>query len=228
MSSKKTALLVFALSVEEELKRKPFMKAGDLVISLDRYTRRVTKKSGLPVFYVDETKQQGDSFGAKLSNAFQSVFDQGFDAVVAIGNDCPQLQESHIHQATHHLIFGKPVLGPSVDGGFYLIGLCRQHFDQDTFSKYAWNTRGVAAELRDDFTKRRFQPTELDRLHDIDHLSVLKDIPTLETEDLTLRNIIRSLGQELPDFDLITSLSLLGLVQQITKNKGSPFALINS
>ena len=57
---------------------------------------------------------------------------------------------------------------------------------------------------------------------------MLKDIPTLETEDLTLRNIIRSLGQELPDFDLITSLSLLGLVQQITKNKGSPFALINS
>jgi hypothetical protein len=47
----------------------------------------IGSKTKLPYFISDESTQQGDSFGDKLSHAIQSVLDRGYDKVIVLGND---------------------------------------------------------------------------------------------------------------------------------------------
>ena len=82
--------------------------------------------------------QEGTSFEARLSNAMKTLFDQGYESLVVIGNDSPDLTTATLREAFSSLERRNPVLGPSDDGGVYLIGLQRDHFDYDAFLRLPW------------------------------------------------------------------------------------------
>ncbi|KGF72108.1 hypothetical protein DO97_12230 [Neosynechococcus sphagnicola sy1] len=65
---------------------------------------------------------EGD-LGARMTQAFAQGFQAGWERVVMIGTDCPHLQVSHLAQAFESLETADLVLGPALDGGYYLIGL---------------------------------------------------------------------------------------------------------
>lgn len=71
-------------------------------------------------------RPQGEGgLGTRLSRAFAHGFTDGVPAMVMIGADCPGITPSILAQAFSALTEHDLVLGPAVDGGYYLIGLRR-------------------------------------------------------------------------------------------------------
>jgi len=67
--------------------------------------------------------QEGDDLGARLARAFEAHFAEAAGPVIAIGADTPSLNAEVITAAERALGEHDVVLGPALDGGYYLIGL---------------------------------------------------------------------------------------------------------
>lgn len=68
--------------------------------------------------------QRGDGLGARMLNAFVETFLAGFGRVVIIGTDHPTLPPAFVERAFEELAAPfTTVLGPSDDGGYYLLGM---------------------------------------------------------------------------------------------------------
>lgn len=85
---------------------------------------------------------EGD-LGDRLHRAFVQAFAQGARQVVAIGADCPGLGPALFAQAFAALAREDLVLGPAMDGGYYLIGLNQPA--PALFSDIPWGSDGVLA-----------------------------------------------------------------------------------
>jgi len=67
---------------------------------------------------------QGDGdLGARLERAFADAFAAGAERVVVIGSDCPEVKTSDVRTAWRELQTHDVVVGPAMDGGYWLIGL---------------------------------------------------------------------------------------------------------
>jgi len=109
--NKKIAILIFANSAEYEAKQKPFQSSEVLFDVLNAQILKVVKNTGLPYFLSSEKNQIGATFGERFTNAIESIYNRGFEAVVTIGNDTPHLQTKHILTAVHQLKQNDIVLG---------------------------------------------------------------------------------------------------------------------
>lgn len=85
--------------------------------------------------------QAAGDLGERLIQAIQSAFAAGMQRVVTIGTDCPGLDASRMGQAFAALNRADVVLGPAIDGGYYLIGLRR--LVPELFQGIAWSTETV-------------------------------------------------------------------------------------
>ncbi len=118
-------------------------------------------------------RQQGTDLGERMEHAFAQVFSQGIQQAVLIGTDCPGLTGKIISSGLETLKKHSLVLGPAVDGGYYLIGLCRP--DKTTlpgpsilFNTIDWGSEHV---LQQTVTRARntgLSYALLPKLHDID------------------------------------------------------------
>lgn len=133
----------------------------------------MARNSQLQVFWVDEKKQQGSTFGERLANAFEYVFDHGFQNVISIGNDTPELCHTDLQRAAESLIQQKAVLGPTADGGDYLIGLNKSSFCKETFQNIPWQTDAVNDSLIQHFNAMGCEIEFMQTLEDVDHESVI-------------------------------------------------------
>jgi rSAM/selenodomain-associated transferase 1 len=92
--------------------------------------------------------QRGDSFGERLAFATEDLLKVGFEAVCLINSDSPTVPTSSFVEAVEELM--KPgdriVLGPSDDGGYYLIGLKKLH--RRIFEEIDWSTKHVFDQTR--------------------------------------------------------------------------------
>src|SRR3990172_6395297 len=70
--------------------------------------------------------QNGSDLGEKMKNAFAAAFSEGFEKVMLIGSDIPDLPKEIVDEA--FASDGEAVIAPATDGGYYLIG-----FRRDTF-----------------------------------------------------------------------------------------------
>ncbi len=82
--------------------------------------------------------QHGSTLGERLVHAFQWAFEQGADRVVVLGSDAPDLSRQWIAQAFESLDRSDVVLGPTVDGGYHLLGLTR--LIPELFDGMPWST----------------------------------------------------------------------------------------
>jgi len=121
--------------------------AGEFFQQLISETERISASSGVDVIWVDEKKQQGNSFGSRFTKAFQEVFDAGYDNVISIGNDCPYLTSEILEKAIQNIQRKDMVLGPDQDGGAYLIGLSKSVFDPEAFEALSWQKESLFSEL---------------------------------------------------------------------------------
>lgn len=85
--------------------------------------------------------QLGDDLGERLIHATAGAFDRGASTVIAIGGDCPSLDETCLREACCALESAEVVLGPAIDGGYYLIGLRGQF--PELFRGIPWSSDAV-------------------------------------------------------------------------------------
>jgi rSAM/selenodomain-associated transferase 1 len=69
---------------------------------------------------------QGDGdLGERLDSAFRDAFRDGFQRVMVVGSDCPEIGPEDLGLADERLSETDVVLGPAIDGGYWLLGLRR-------------------------------------------------------------------------------------------------------
>src|SRR5436190_7986700 len=90
-------------------------------------------------------EQQRPGLGHALAYAFEYHFAAGYDVVMLIGSDNPTLSTEPIHTASAALRDGHDLaIGPSADGGYYLIGMRQPHLG--VFYRIDWSTSRVYAQ----------------------------------------------------------------------------------
>lgn len=90
--------------------------------------------------------QVGTSLRARLANAFARQFAEGAGRAVVIGTDCPGVNRRLITEAFTALGESDVVIGPALDGGYYLIGLSAPQ--PALFRGISWSTAAVAVQTR--------------------------------------------------------------------------------
>jgi rSAM/selenodomain-associated transferase 1 len=87
--------------------------------------------------------QRGDAFGERLTAATDDLLQLGFDSVCLIDSDSPTVPDTAFSEAIDVLSKTNDcvVLGPSDDGGYYLIGLKKTH--RRLFQQIDWSTEHV-------------------------------------------------------------------------------------
>lgn len=110
--------------------------------------------------------QHGNDLGKKMENAFKQGFDQGYSDICIIGSDCYQLRATHIKSAFDLLTHNEVVLGPSADGGYYLLGMNKLF--SEFFNHKKWSTSEVLKDTLEDTQTLKIKHTLLETLIDVD------------------------------------------------------------
>ncbi len=85
--------------------------------------------------------QVESDLGGRMQNAFELLFDKGYERIVIIGSDCYELTSAIIEDAFNKLETSEVVIGPAKDGGYYLLGLTRPI--PALFTGITWSTNTV-------------------------------------------------------------------------------------
>jgi glycosyltransferase A (GT-A) superfamily protein (DUF2064 family) len=151
LRSDQTAILFFSRTPQEEACCKKIVsrrKTLTITHALQRQSLKEAQLVGLPVFHCTGKQQHGNSFGERLANAIEETFAKGYERLLVIGNDTPDLDAELLRNAWQSLNENSLVLGPSLDGGVYLIGLTAEAYRRDSIIQLAWET----CELQETFT----------------------------------------------------------------------------
>lgn len=122
----------------------------------------------------DYLPQQGNDLGQRMENAFDSIFQKGFRQVLLLGTDFPDLPGSIIDEAFESLHKNDAVIGPAVDGGYYLIGFNSHSFLPEVFDKIPWGSDTVFQKTITVLGSNRSRIHVLPQWRDIDTYQDLK------------------------------------------------------
>lgn len=168
------AILFFTRTAAEEARFKTYAhhtgyrKNYRIAREFIDHTRRILDDSEFPVFTITEQQQQGDTFGERFKNAYLQLFRNGYDKVLALGNDCPALTIDDVRNAVSQLKFHDYVVGPASDGGTYLLGISKACFRAISFQQLSWETNDLLPDLLNYIKRYKFSVQVLDELYDID------------------------------------------------------------
>jgi len=115
--------------------------------------------------------QQGHDLGSIMRDSFEQAFDRGFFGVILTGSDIPHLPGGYIEKAFRKLEHNDIVIGPALDGGYYLLGMNKKSFNDRFFREIPWSTSRVFA-----LTLKVIADNNLTRFI----LPCLRDIDTLD------------------------------------------------
>ncbi len=85
--------------------------------------------------------QAGDTLGARMHGALQAVLAEEPGTALLIGTDLPLFRRALLSAAVHALERADVVFGPTLDGGYYLVGLRQPR--AELFERPAWGERTV-------------------------------------------------------------------------------------
>lgn len=111
--------------------------------------------------------QSGDDLGERMSIAFDYLFAEGFTNVCIIGSDCYELTSDIILDAFEQLKLNDLVIGPVLDGGYYLLGM--NEMIPEVFINKAWSTDTVFSDTLKDAAMLNLTLHQLPILSDIDN-----------------------------------------------------------
>jgi uncharacterized protein len=112
--------------------------------------------------------QTGRDLGEKMKNALAETFAAGFDRAILIGSDLPDLPAIIIDESFDALAHSPTVIGPCLDGGYYLIGFTKDGFLPDIFDDIAWSSGTVLSGTGEHFRDHDVRPYVLPAWLDVD------------------------------------------------------------
>lgn len=120
--------------------------------------------------------QRGANLGERMMRAFEDCFDRGAERAVLIGADLPDLPGEFLGRGFEQLDEMDLVLGPSADGGYYLIGFAREGFEPAVFEGIEWGTGQVLMQTIARIHKSDKSAGLLPRWQDVDTAADLADL----------------------------------------------------
>jgi uncharacterized protein len=113
-------------------------------------------------------KQEGDNLGERLNSAIAYVANLGFSPLIVLGADSPTLPPLFIETARAALASNDAdvVLGPTTDGGYYLLGVRKPV--PNLFNYVAWSTDRTFTQTAHNIKQLGLRLLELPRWYDVD------------------------------------------------------------
>jgi rSAM/selenodomain-associated transferase 1 len=139
--------------------------------------------------------QQGQSLGERMSHAFQHLFASGFENIILIGSDLPTLPVRFFHQGYASLEKSADVvLGPSADGGYYLIGMKRMV--ATIFDDIGWSGADVLSQTINKLDDLGLKHELLSEWYDIDTVKDLERLRSQRTcHEVAMKNTFALLNE---------------------------------
>jgi rSAM/selenodomain-associated transferase 1 len=136
------------------------------IIFFDPPERRSDVTHWLKINGLSFIAQEGNSLGERMSNAFSHAFSLGAPKAVIVGTDCPQITTETILKAFEKLDTSEVVIGPTYDGGYYLLGFSR--FIPQVFHDIDWSTDLVFDQTMKKLRDNGIKSECLEMLRDVD------------------------------------------------------------
>ena len=143
---------------------------------------RNTAKGWLSDFHLQE--QVDGDLGVKLQSAMHKQFNEGLDKLIFIGADCIELGPKIIHSTLKHLDDSDVVIGPSNDGGYYLLAM--KESIPELFQKIEWGSEVVFEQTLTKVYENNLSYKLLPELSDIDYW---EDLPAAWQEEVESLNV---------------------------------------
>ena len=162
-SSEEYALKVYEALLEHTRK-------VSLEVELDRYlyySDHVSEGDQWSDSDFEKYIQADGDLGEKMTSAFEAALNKN-DKVIIIGSDCIQLTPDIIHLAFEALDRWDVVIGPALDGGYYLLGM--KSMDAGLFQDIQWSTSLVSDQTLEKVITSGKTCHYLPSLSDIDYL----------------------------------------------------------
>jgi rSAM/selenodomain-associated transferase 1 len=156
---------LYKAMVEDLLERLRKSKNFELILSFSPATAEESLREwlGSEFYYLAQT---GDDLGQRLHNAFLWSFSRNFTRVVAIGSDIPLIRSADIENTFTLLNNHDVVLGPCLDGGYYLMGLNKPR--PSLFNGINWSTEQVFSQTMARIREEALSVFQLNPLPDVD------------------------------------------------------------
>ncbi|MBK7184785.1 MAG: TIGR04282 family arsenosugar biosynthesis glycosyltransferase [Ignavibacteria bacterium] len=143
-------------------------------------------EGALPSTTYHRYAQRGDGLGERIVNA---IVDAGaFDCCVVIGTDAPFLDAHVIGNSFTQLESSDVVIGPSLDGGYYLIGF--NVMNTTLFDRISWSSEHVLLQTIERCNELDLKLELLPSMIDVDTVG---DVLMLETEEERHTSIVQRL-----------------------------------
>jgi rSAM/selenodomain-associated transferase 1 len=120
------------------------------------------------------TSQVGHALGERMHTLFQQAFSRGHQQVVLIGSDSPTLPRKIVENAFQSLKNHAVVLGPSADGGYYLVGA--SHDVPPIFERIDWGGPQVWQQTVRCLERNNIKFAQLPEWYDVDELNDLRKL----------------------------------------------------
>lgn len=143
------------------------------IIFFDPPERRNEVTHWLKISGLSFVAQEGNSLGERMSNAFGHAFSIGAEKAVVVGTDCPQITAQTIINAFEKLETSEAVIGPSHDGGYYLLGMRRLILE--LFHDIDWSTNLVFDQTMKKLRHNGIKSECLEMLRDVDTIEDLSN-----------------------------------------------------
>lgn len=114
----------------------------------------------------NKAQQTGKDLGERMYNAFTYLFSKGYGKVLIIGSDCADLETAIVEEAFLSLSKYEVVIGPTFDGGYYLLGLKKAN--ACFFENKQWSTETVYNDTIQNILELNLSYKVLPQLTDID------------------------------------------------------------
>ncbi len=115
--------------------------------------------------------QQGEDLGARMQQAFETGFENGYHKIVIIGSDMYDMDSQDLHTAFSKLDRHDFVIGPAQDGGYYLLGMTQ--LKPEVFQQKSWGTSTVLNDTLEDLGSENY--VLLEERNDVDYFEDIKD-----------------------------------------------------
>lgn len=162
--------------------------ALDIYIQLLDYTAQISKETGADKFIYSTARlkdknrwksnntyfklQSNGDLGNRMNTAIETVLDLGYKNAIVIGSDCAEINAEDIQFAFNLLKQKDIVIGPALDGGYYLIGMKKAA--PSLFQNISWSTESVLKETMNKVENLNLSYEILEEKSDIDFENDLK------------------------------------------------------
>lgn len=140
------------------------------------YSEEVHENDAWDNAVYDKYVQVGDDLGQRMQHAFETAF-ENHESVIIIGSDMHDMTQQDVADAFEQLENHDAVIGPAIDGGYYLLGF-KKTIPNNVFENKEWGTGTVLEKTLADL--KQLNVAQLVPRNDVDYYEDIKDIDTFK------------------------------------------------